>query len=397
MPHYIYHASNIKGKIVKGEKTSSNPEYLKNALRLDGLYLVDYQEKIEKTKGKKLKALDLADFCRELGSLLGAGVSMVRSLHIVANRDIDPKLKLVFQNLLMHIKRGVSLSDAMIMQGKTFPEMLINMIKSGESAGNMDRTLMKMAEHYEKDHRLNASVKSAMTYPMILACLLVVVIIGVFTFIMPTFIDLFEGMSIPLLTQILINISNALTQNFLSIALVAALLISIIVIILQMEPVKFKIDKIKVKLPKVGKLLGIIYTARFARTLATLYSSGMSIVNSLQVAKDTIGNKYIASQFDDVVRSVRSGNSLAASLELVEGFDNKLIQTVAVGEETGQLDTLLISTADSYDYESQAAIKKLVTLIEPLMICVMAVIIVIVIAGVMIPIYTMYGDIESRG
>lgn len=397
MPLYIYHASTVKGKITRGEKISSNPQYLKNTLRGEGLFLIDCQEKIEIKKGKKLKAPELSDFCRELGSLLSSGVSMVRSLNIVASRDLSPKLKLAFTNLLTQIKRGVALSDAMQLQGKTFPDMLINMIRSGESSGNMDATLLKMAEHYQKEHRLNSSIKSAMTYPCILAILMVVIVIGIFTFIMPTFIDLFEDMSIPKLTQILIAMSNALTQNFLSIAMVTTVIIMIIVIVLQLEPVKFQIDKLKVKMPKAGKLMGIIYTARFARTLSSLYSSGMSIINALQIAKDTIGNRYISSQFDAVIRSVRSGNSLAQSLEMIDGFDNKLFQTVSVGEETGQLDTLLEATAESYEYESQVAIKKLVTLIEPIMICVMAVVVVIVIVGVMMPIYTMYGDIEGRG
>lgn len=396
MALYQYTASDLAGKMKRGQMSAQGPEQLKTALRAKSMYLVSYQEKTAKVRSHKLSAQELSDFCRELSALLGSGVTVVRSLTIISSRDLPPKMKAAYTGLAVQLKRGVSLSEAMEMQGKTFPEMLINMIKAGEASGKMDKTFSKMAEHYEKEHRLNNSVKSAMTYPMVLLVLLIVVIVALFTFVLPKFFPLFDGMELPLLTRVVMGISDAFTEHWFLI-LLGVLTVGLTgYTLFQIYKVHFTIDRIKLKLPKIGKLLRVIYTAQFARTLASLYSSGMSIISSLHIAQNTIPNLYVRSHFDDIIKKVRSGYSLSQALGEKEGFDPKLAQTVAVGEETGKLDAMLNSTADSFDYESQEAIKKIITIIEPLMIVVMAVLVLLVIGAVMLPIYTMYGNIETR-
>ncbi|MCD7772637.1 MAG: type II secretion system F family protein, partial [Ruminococcus sp.] len=336
-------------------------------------------------------------FCREISTMLASGISLVRAMNIINNRDLTPKLKYAFGELLSSIKKGIALSDAMELLGKTFPPMLINMVKAGEASGRLDETMEKMADYYEKDNRLNKSIRSALTYPIILAVLTVCVAVGLMTFVVPMFADIFDGMTLPLVTRIVMTISNALTDNFVQIVIVVAIVCIAVYFIMQIEKVRFGIDKLKLKMPVVGKLLKIIYTARFARTLASLYSSGLSIINALQISKDTIGNRYITKQFDEVVRSVRAGNSLSATLAAVDGFDKKLSDTIAVGEETGQLDSLLVSIADSYDYDSDMAIKRLMTMIEPLMIIILAFFVVVIMLAVLMPIFGMYSQIEQMG
>ena len=395
MAVYQYVASNMGGKIKKGQITTANPEQLRELLKQQKLFLISYEEKANLTSGRKLKANELSEFCRELSSLLGSGVSIVRSFTIISGRDIEPKLKKSYANITTLIKRGVPLSDAMEMQGRMFPEMLVNMIRAGEESGRLDQTFEKMSVHYEKEYRMTGAVKSALTYPIVLLVLIVVVMMALFTFVLPTFFELFEDMEVPLITQIVMNISTFVRENVLIIILLGAILVMLIGFISSLYPVKYQIDRILVKLPKISPLIKIVYTAQFARTLASLYASGINIVDSLQISRNTIPNYYIREQFDDAVRKIRAGNTLSETLKEIDGFDIKLSQTTEIGEETGQLDRMLNSTASSYEYESQAAINKMITILQPVMIVILAGLVLVVIGAVMLPIFNMYSSIEG--
>lgn len=395
MAVYQYVASNMGGKIKKGQITTANPEQLRELLKQQKLFLISYEEKANLTSGRKLKANELSELCRELSSLLGSGVSVVRSFTIISGRDIEPKLKKSYANITTLIKRGVPLSDAMEMQGRMFPEMLVNMIRAGEESGRLDQTFEKMSVHYEKEYRMTGAVKSALTYPIVLLVLIVVVMMALFTFVLPTFFELFEDMEVPLITQIVMNISTFVRENVLIIILLGTILVMLIGFIAGLYPVKYQIDRILLKLPKISPLIKIVYTAQFARTLASLYASGINIVDSLQISRNTIPNYYIREQFDDAVRKIRAGNTLSGTLKEIDGFDIKLSQTTEIGEETGQLDKMLNSTASSYEYESQAAINKMITILQPVMIVILAGLVLVVIGAVMLPIFNMYSSIEG--
>lgn len=265
MAEYRYTAADINGKTVKGKTAAGNPEQLKDSLLKQKLFMLEYDE-IHKSAGKRLKAKQLADFCRELSSMLATGVSLVRAMQIIINRELPPQMKATFASLNNLIKRGVALSEAMEQQGEVFPDLLINMVKAGEANGKLDESLEKMAQHYEAEHRTNQDIKGAMTYPVILIVITVIVIIAVFTFIFPSFMGIFGDMELPLITQIMMGISDFLTQQWL-LAIVTVLAVGMGVYwIFRIEKVKYTLDKFKVKCPKIGRLLRIIYTARFART-----------------------------------------------------------------------------------------------------------------------------------
>lgn len=395
MASYKYVASELNGKTVKGVMNAPNEIQLKTNLQNKGLYLVSFEEDDKTKNGPSLKDKDLSEFCRELGSLLRAGVTVVKALSIISKRNVNPRLRKVYNDINAEIRRGTALSDAMAMQGRSFPQLLVNMIRAGEASGKLDESCANMALYYSKSSKLAQEVKSAMTYPMVLLVLTVVVIIAMFTFILPSFLGLFEGMELPAITQVMIGISNLFTQHWAVLILFAAIVGIVGYILWHTEAVRFNFDKIKIKMPKIGRLMKIICTARFARTLSSLYSSGLTILTALNISKTTVGNRYIESQFDEAIKLVRSGNSLSEALNAVDGFDIKLIQTIAIGEETGSLDELLINVADDFEYESGVAMKKLVTMLEPLMICVMACVVLLVIMSVMLPIYTLYGEIDS--
>lgn len=391
---FSYTAAKMNGSTVKGTLNAATPEQLRENLLRQELYLLKYEEK-HTAAGRRLKAKELAEFCRELSSMLGTGVSLVRSMQIILHRDLTPGMKTTFSSLNNQIKRGVALSEAMEQQDGVFPELLINMVRAGESNGKLDQSLQKMAEHYDAEHRTNQDIRGAMTYPVILIVITLLVIIAVFTFIFPTFIGVFGDMELPAITQVMMAISSFMTNQWLLLLIIVMTAALGIYWLTRVNSVRYTWDRFKVKCPRVGKLMKIIYTARFARTFSSLYSSGLTILDALQITRGTIGNRYIAEQFDGVIRLVRQGTSLSESLSNVDGFDVKLTETIAVGEETGRVDDLLLNVAESFDYESSMAIRKLVKLIEPIMIMIMSVIILTVMLSVMLPIYQLYGSIDQ--
>lgn len=397
MPNYKYRATELSGKTVKGVMTASDPEALLNELKKKDLFLLDYTQTTKTSFGSKLKSAELTDFCRQLGSLLEAGVSVIQSFHIISNRaSISKFAKKCFSEISTDLKHGKALSDAMGDQGKVFPELLISMVRAGEASGKIGETFMNMGQHFQKQQRIKSQVKGALAYPIVLMILLVLVIIVMFTFILPMFGDMFTDMELPLMTKILMGISDFLT-HYWYIAVIAVVAIVFLVIMLMRNPVtRLGIDRMIVHLPKIGNLVRIVYTASFSRTLASLYTSGLSILNALQISRDTVSNSYLRSQFDDCIKSIRVGNALSDSIKAMDGFDSKLGDTIKVGEETGKLDSMLISTADDYEYESSAAIKSMMSIIEPLMIVILGIVVAGVMVSVLVPMYSMYGNIDEN-
>ena len=201
---------------------------------------------------------------------------------------------------------------------------------------------------------------------------------------------------VPKITVIMMAISDFCVKNFLWILLAIAALVIIVVFVFRIPAVKVFKDRFLVKCPKLGPLMKIIVTADFARTIASLYSSGMTIVNAMQCSKETINNRYVRSQFASAVKSIRAGKSLSQAIRDVDGFDKKLADTIEIGEETGKLDDMLNMAADTYEYDSQAAIKRLTGILEPLMIVIMAGVVVVVMLSVLMPMFNMYGSIDEN-
>ena len=396
MPSYQYTAKNEKGKTVRGTAVAPSPEALYAQLRTEGLYLMDQREAgAGKRSVRPLKTAQVADFCRSLGTLLAAGVPLVRAFAILGEEEgLDPKAKAVYEAVRTELRKGVPLSDAMEAQAPAFPALLVAMLRSAESTGSIDKACLRMANHYEKEHKLDQEVGNSLMYPAILGVLIVVVLLILMGYVVPQFEEMFAQMdTLPLPTVILLGISDFLKSHWLLVALGAAVLTVGVRSLFLVPEVRLQWDRFILHAPVVGKLNRKICTARFARTLSNLYSSGVPIVMALQSGQQTVGNRWIASQFDGVLTSVRAGHPLSESLKEVDGFERKLSSTVMVGEETGKLDSMLATTSETMDYEAEMATKKLMTLIEPVMIVVMAVIVAFVIIAVILPIYLSYGTI----
>lgn len=396
MPRYRYTAKDEAGKTVRGSAVAPSPEALYAQLRTEGLYLTGQRaEDAGKAAGRPLKTAQVADFCRNLGTLLAAGVPLVRAFAILSEEEgLDPRVKAVYDAVRTELRKGVPLSDAMEAQAPAFPTLLVSMLRSAEGTGSIDKSCLRMAGHYEKEHKLNQEVGNSLMYPAILGVLIVAVLVILMTFVVPQFEEMFSQIAaLPLPTVILLGASSFLKTHWLGVGVGAIVAAVTVRSVFLLPSVRLQWDRLILHAPVVGRLNRKICTARFARTLSNLYSSGVPIVTALQSGQRTVGNRWIASQFDQVLALVRSGHPLSEALHGVDGFERKLSSTVMVGEETGKLDSMLATTSETMDYEAEMATKKLMTLIEPVMIVVMAVIVAFVIIAVILPIYQSYGTI----
>ena len=397
---YRYRAQNAEGRMVSGQIRAMDESELHNKLKQENLLLVESKElAVGKSAHKKLKYDAVADFARNLGRLLTAGVTLVKALQIMSDDEsIKEQERKLYADILRSVRSGMPLSDAMEDQGGVFPTLLINMLRSAESGGNLDVTALNMADYYSKEYRLQQKVKSSMTYPKILVALIIVVLIIIMGFVLPQFDSLFAQMdSLPPATELLMGISDFVSQRWYLLLLGAVVLFMIWKVVSSIPRVRLFLDKLEIHLPKIGKLRKIIYTARFARTLASMYSAGIPIVTCLQIAKTTIGNTYIESQFDQMIADIRAGKPLSEGIASIDGFVKKLPSSVAVGEETGALDNMLNSIADQMEYDSEIAIGKLVAMLEPMMIVIMAALVGFIMVAVIQPIYGSYQTISDQG
>jgi type IV pilus assembly protein PilC len=397
MPVFKYSAVALDGAKVSGNAEATSAEQLQALLRAENLFMLNAKAKEAKKQTRKLKTEEVADFCRQLAAMLSAGIMLIRAMSIMAQRNLKPHVQKIYDELIADLQRGSTLSEAMFNQGRAFPELLINMIRAGENTGKLDATAAKMAESYDKEHRINGKIRSAMVYPAILVVMIIGVVLIIFTFVLPQFMGLFEDMELPLPTQIVMGISDFLVANWTFVLIGIVLFVAFVGALLRQPKPRLIFDHFKLKLPKIGHLLKTIYTARFARTLSSLYVSGISMIQSLQIARNTIGNKYIEAQFTTVIEALGNGRTLSQAISQVDGFEPKLHSTILIGEESGSLEHMLESIADQYDYDSEQATQQMVTLIEPVLIVVMAVIVAFVIISVLLPIYQLYSNVGAEG
>ncbi len=357
-------------------------------------YLVSKDEVVKETKAiKKMKPKDLIIFCRQISVMLESGITIIKAIHILEAKSTNPKTKVVYERIYESMQKGNSLSTAMKAQ-EVFPNILINMIEAGETGGIVEKNLAKMGEHFEKENKLNNKIKSAMMYPMILSIVAIVVVIFLVTLVLPTFFELYEGQDLPVITQILVSFSNILTKYWMIVLGGVAIIGMCIPIICKLKPVRFAIDSFKLNGPVVGKLNRTIYSARCARGFATLYASGLDMIELLRMVSIIIGNVVIEEKFQDVIQKVSRGEYISTSLEDTAVFDPMFTSMVYIGEESGSIDTILDSAANYFDEEADAASTRLVSLLEPIMMIIMALVIGFIVAAVMLPMYGMMQHIS---
>jgi type IV pilus assembly protein PilC len=267
------------------------------------------------------------------------------------------------------------------------------MMAAGESSGNLDMIVDRVADHYAKENKLMNTVKKAMTYPIILGVLMVVVVVGMFTFLLPMFVSMFpEGEELPGFSAAMMSASDFLITRWY--VVIGVILVFVVVgrAVMRIPGVRIAFDKFKITMPKVGKLVRIIYTARFGRTMANLFASGMQMVECIEKSVGTLNNRYLLLRFDEVLNDIKRGEPLSSAVAKIGIFDGMFTSTIYIGEESGRLDEILVKSADFYDEEADTALQKLTAMIEPVMIIFLGVAVAVILASIF-PL--MYGSMEG--
>ncbi len=396
MAYFSYVATDANGAKVKGKEFAEDYLDLTAKLKEKNLFCTQYteiQEKVSDAK-YKFKTADLAFMCRQLASMLTAGISLVKSLHILYSQEEKKKAKAILQEIYEDVQKGRSFSEAIQAKPGVFPNLFVSMVAAGEASGSLDVVMNRVAEHYASENKTNNKIKGAMTYPMILGILLIGVFFGLFIFIMPMFRDL-AGDELPPLSAAMFGISDFMIGYWWLIIIIAVVLVFLIRVLLKVPSIGFKVDQMLIKVPKVGVLLCTIYTASFARTMANLFASGLQMVDCIEKSVDTLNNSYIRKTFhEQVVEDVKHGESLSTAVAKTGIFPGIFTSIIMVGEESGALDDILAKSADYYEDEADSAISKLVSLLEPCMIIFMGIMIGMILAGVF-PI--LYGGMGNMG
>ncbi len=401
MPHYVYTAVNRQGVQQTGSLEASSLADLRAKLHADDLFIVQAQDAAEVKQSKeikgsqKIKVKPLAIFCRQFATLINAGITAVKALDILYQQTEDKVLRKHVGQIYESVQKGDAMSDAFRRQGDAFPELFINMVLAGENSGTLDSVLLRMADHYEKENRLQNKIKGAMVYPIILMTLTVAVVILMLVFVLPSFtgIILSGGGELPLPTRLLIGLSDFLAGNWYIIGGLIILLVIGWRAFKRSDKGRLWWDQRKLNLPIIKKSLRMIYSARFARTLSTLLSSGIQMLQALDITARVVNNQVIQLSLLTVIEDIRKGMPLSLSLRKSTEFPPMIHNMIHVGEESGLLDDILIKTAAFFDEESDAAIQRLVGLLEPLMIVLMAIIIGFIVISIALPMFTMYSAI----
>jgi type IV pilus assembly protein PilC len=345
---------------------------------------------------KKVKLKDLAVFSRQFATMINAGLSLLRALNILTEQTENPELTRVLAEVRNDIETGNSLSSGMAKHPDVFPPLMVNMCKAGEVGGFLDAVMLQIATNYEAETRLRGKVKSAMTYPVVVFCIAILAVIGMLLFIVPVFAGLFKtlGGTLPLPTQILVTMSSGLKVGIVPLIVLIFVGMTVWKKYKRTDQVRNVVDPLKLKLPVFGELFRKIALTRFARNLGTMMASGVPILQSLDIVAETTGNVVLERATRAVQESVRTGESLAKPLLDHPVFPPMVVQMMAVGEDTGALDTMLHKIAEFYDQEVEATTESLTALIEPLMIAFLGGIVGSMIVALYMPIFKIFDLIK---
>lgn len=394
MRSYHITAVDVKGKTIEDIISAESAQELTQIVKSRSLFLLEYKEGISTSDSiTKLKIKSLVVFSRQLGTMVASGIPIIQALDMLQSKADNRKAKQIFSNIYEEVQKGNSLSKAMQMQKGAFPELLSNMVMAGEMGGTLDQSLKRMSEHYEKEQKLNNKIRTASIYPAILGLVSIAVILMLVTFVLPTITGMFPAENIPWTTRIILGFSNFLTSNWLAILAVLLVLFVGTNLALKIPSVKIQFDKIKLYLPIFGPLNSTIYSARAARAMASLYSSGVQTIDMLETTSRVLNNAYLEDKFFGVIEEVTKGELISKAIQNTGEFDTMLSSMIYIGEESGSLGDILNSTADYFDNEADSALARMIAMMEPIMLITLGVIIGFIVVSIIQPIFQMYESI----
>jgi len=409
MPTYVFKGRNRLNEIVVGERVADNRDALRQILRREQVTLTSVKEKgreigIPKLGGrKKVKSKDLSIFTRQFSVMIDAGLPLVQCLEILAQQQENKYFQQILLQVRQDVEEGSTLSAAMARHPRVFDQLFSNMVEAGETGGILDIILQRLSTFIEKIVKLKRDVISALIYPTAVVVLAVVAVAVIMVVVIPQFQNIFLGLlgpgeQLPLPTRIVVGISNFLA-GWGGLGVLVAIIATIVGIrfYYKTKGGRKVIDRILLKLPVFGKILQKIAVARFSRTLSTLLSSGVPILQSLDITARTAGNVVIEEAIISVRTGVERGENFVDPLRATEVFPNMVAQMVGIGEQTGALDAMLGKIADFYEQEVDAAIANLLTLMEPILIGFLGVTIGSIVIAMYLPLFTLIGKLANSG
>jgi type IV pilus assembly protein PilC len=417
MPLFSYTAVDAQGKTHQGTVEANNAADAAAAVKKQGRFPTNIAETTAaagKPKGKglslsfslgggagtgKVPAKVLTVFTRQLSTLISAGLPLLRSLRTLSKQEKNVNLRKIMGSLAESVEGGTTFSEALAQHPKAFNKLYVNMVKAGELGGVLEIVLTRLAEFAEKSQRIRGKVTSAMVYPAVVLTIAVGIVTFLMLFIVPKFEAIFKdmlgGRPLPAITQIIMDLSRFIQGNFLLIAGVLTVLVIGLRFAIRLPGIAAALDSYKLKLPLFGDLLTKTSVARFSRTLGTLVSSGVPILQALQITRDTAGNERVSAAIETIHDNVKEGESMVAPMEASQIFPPMVVSMVQVGEETGQLPDMLTKVADVFEEEVDTAVAGLTSLLEPVMIVLLALIVGTIVVALFLPLITIIQDLTA--
>ena len=393
---FAYRAKDYNGLVLTGSILAENENAVAIYIREKGYFITQIKEQggvssfsafIDNLRSINLKEISI--LCRLFSTMIDAGLPLISCLDVLIEQTDNRRMKKALQDVFKQVKEGETLSHALGDHPRIFPGLMINLVEAGEVGGVLDDVLNRLAIHFEKEHKMNEKIKSAMTYPAVVSGMAVLSVIFILTFVLPTFVQMFANMNkeLPLLTRILLAISDFI-RNYAPVILVGVMASAYgIKMTYRQEKYQKIIDGLTLRIPIVGMLSRKIGIARFSRTLSTLLHGGVPIITALEVVQKTIGNLIMMVALQQAQNSIKEGVALGASLAQSKAFTPMVIQMVTIGEESGALDKMLERIADFYESDVDDVVSRLSSIIEPVIIGVLGLVIGVIVMSIMIPMF----------
>ena len=398
---YSYQVRDKLGNKMEGYLEAENHQAVINYLLQKHFFILDLHEEklnssvwfksVAKSSSNKVKTRDLSSFMRQLATMLSTGLPMIKCFEVLAAQTSNIQLRKTAAKIEASLKTGLSLHEAMAIHDKVFSPIFISMIRAGELGGSLTAILLRIAEQVERENQINNKVKSASVYPTIITIVAIVEIVFILAFILPSFMKSISvsGTELPFFTALLLGVGNFIKDNLALLLFITGGLIIGFVTWGKTSSGRLSIDRVYLQLPLVGNVIKKVEVARFTRLLGLLISSGVPILAAFQVLEGVVGNQVIASAIKEVSERIKEGHSIAGPLNKTGLFEPMVTQMISIGEETGTLESMLGRLASFYETEVNYAVDSLMSVIEPLLIIIVALVIGAIIIAIYLPVFNL--------
>ncbi len=404
MPVYAYKGLNAAGRQVNGVVDAENPKAARSRLRGDGIFPTDLVEEKQKQGGvaaglsmnvsqyfERITPQDLALLTRQLSTLVGAGLPLVDCISALIEQVEKAGIKRVLSQIREQVTEGVALADAMKAHPRMFSDLFTNMVRAGEASGALDVVLLRLADYTESSAALRDKVSSALTYPILMGTVGSAIMLFLLAYVVPTITKIFSenNAQLPLMTTILLSISGFMQDYWWLVVGTALILVVSVRVSIRTPAGRLRFDRYILNIPYFGKVIKKVALARFSRTLATLLTSGIPLLTSLDIVKNVVSNLVLSQAIEDARASIREGQSIAPPLKKSGLFPAMLIHMIAVGEKSGELEQMLSRAADAYDREVDSSVSSLTSILEPVMIIFGGGVVLFIVMAILLPIFSM--------